>query len=47
MLNFGRVAAHRKEGLSFVAELEGKAIATGTMTIHEGVALLGRCEYGP
>jgi hypothetical protein len=47
MLNFGRVAAHREEGLSFVAELDGKAIATGMMTIHEGVALLAGASTVP
>jgi GNAT superfamily N-acetyltransferase len=47
MLHYGRVAAHREEGLSFVAELDGKAIATGMMTIHDGVALLAGASTVP
>ena len=47
MLNFGRIGAQRKEGLSFIAELDGKPIATGAMTIHDGVALLAGASTIP
>ena len=40
MLNLARVSAHRAGGLSFLAELEGRRIATGAMTIHEEMAVL-------
>lgn len=47
MLTFGRISAQRADGLSFIAELDGKAIATGAMSIHEGVALLAGASTIP
>lgn len=47
MLTFGKVSARRVDGLSFVAELDGKPIATGAMSIHEGVALLAGASTIP
>jgi hypothetical protein len=40
MLEFSRLSAAREGALLFLAELQGQAIATGGMFIHEGVALL-------
>lgn len=41
------VTAKRKNGLSFLAELEGEPIATGALTIHNGVALLAGASTVP
>ena len=44
MLEFAQVSAHRSDALSFLAELDGHPIATGSMSICDGVALLaGAC----
>lgn len=43
----GRVSAKRKGVLSFMAELDGQAIATGAMSICEGVALLAGASTIP
>lgn len=40
MLEIGRVVVLRRGGLSFLAESEGRPIAAGAMSIHDGVALL-------
>ena len=37
----------RSKGPSFIAELDGKPIATGALTIHEGVALLAGASTIP
>lgn len=47
MLTFGKVVAQRTDGLSFIAELDGKPIATGAMSIHEDVALLAGASTIP
>jgi GNAT superfamily N-acetyltransferase len=47
MLNLARVSAHRPGGLSFLAELDGRPIATGSMTMHEGVAVLAGASTVP
>ena len=47
MLTFGRINAQRSDGLSFIAELQGKPIATGLMSMHEGVALLAGASTVP
>ena len=47
MLSFGKVVAQRADGLSFVAELDGKAIATGAMSIYDDVALLAGASTIP
>jgi hypothetical protein len=38
-LELGRVAAAAEASKTFLAELEGKPVAAGALTIHEGVAL--------
>lgn len=40
MLAFSRLTAARHGALSFLAELNGQPIATGSLIIHDGVALL-------
>lgn len=47
MLMFGQVVARREDGLSFLAELEGKPIATGAMSIYDGVAQLAGASTIP
>lgn len=47
MLSFGKVVAQRADGLSFIAELDGKAIATGAMSIYDDVALLAGASTVP
>lgn len=47
MLSFGKVVAQRVDGLSFIAELEGRAIATGAMSIYDDVALLAGASTIP
>jgi GNAT superfamily N-acetyltransferase len=47
MLMFGRVVAQRRDGLSFIAELDGKPIATGAMSIYDDVALLAGASTIP
>jgi GNAT superfamily N-acetyltransferase len=47
MLDLSRVSAARTSGLSFLAELEGRPIATGALTIHNGVALLAGASTIP
>ncbi|HKQ51851.1 MAG TPA: GNAT family N-acetyltransferase [Pyrinomonadaceae bacterium] len=47
MLELSGVSARRAGGLSFIAELDGEAIATGALSIHEGVALLAGASTVP
>ncbi len=47
MLEMARVGAKRPGGLSFLAELDGRAIATGAMSICDGVALLAGASTIP
>lgn len=47
MFGLGEVTARRKDGLSFLAELDGNAIATGALVLHEGVALLAGASTVP
>ena len=47
MLEMSQVSAKRPGGLSFLAELDGKAIATGAMSICDGVALLAGASTVP
>jgi len=47
MLDLSRVSAARPNALSFLAELAGQPIATGAMTIHDGVALLAGASTIP
>jgi hypothetical protein len=47
MLGLAQVSAARTDGLSFLAELDGRPAATGSMSIHEGVALLAGASTVP
>jgi len=47
MLKFGKVVAQRTDGLSFLAVLDDKPIATGSMSTYEGVALLAGASTIP
>jgi GNAT superfamily N-acetyltransferase len=47
MLGLSRVSAHRADGLSFLAELDGRPVATGALSIWEGVALLAGASTIP
>lgn len=42
-----RVSARRTGGAAFLAELEGKAVAAGALSIHDGVALLAGASTVP
>jgi GNAT superfamily N-acetyltransferase len=47
MLGLARVSAKRADVISFVAELEGRPVATGAMSVCEGVALLAGASTVP
>ena len=47
MLGLSRVSAARKHAPSFLAEHDGKAVATGALSIREGVALLAGASTVP
>ena len=47
MLTFSRVSALKTSGHAFLAELEGKPIAAGGLTIHGGVALFAGASTVP
>ena len=47
MLEFCRLNAARKDGLAFLAEMDGQPIATGSLLIHDGVALLAGASTIP
>ena len=47
MLGLARVGAARADALSFLAELDGRPVATGAMSIHEGVALMAGASTVP
>ncbi len=47
LMDLFRISAKRSVGLSFLAELDGKAIAAGSMLIHDGVALLAGASTIP
>ncbi len=47
ILELSQVGAKRAGGLSFLAELDGEAIATGALSICEGVALLAGASTVP
>ena len=47
MLGLSRVSAARKQGLSFLAELDGRPVATGALNLSEGVALLAGASTVP
>jgi hypothetical protein len=47
ILELSNITAKRTGGLSFLAELDGRPIATGAMFIHDGVALLAGASTIP
>jgi hypothetical protein len=47
MLELARVSARRPGGLSFLAEREGQAVATGALTLCDGVAFLAGASTVP
>jgi GNAT superfamily N-acetyltransferase len=47
MLELSSIIAKRAGGRSFLAEIDGRPIATGAMFIHEGVALLAGASTIP
>jgi hypothetical protein len=47
MLEFGQVAAASEGALPFLAELDGHIVATASMVIHEGIALLAGASTVP
>ena len=47
MRDLGRVQAQRKGGAAFFAELDGRPIAAGALSLHEGVALLAGASTVP
>jgi hypothetical protein len=47
MYGLGEVTVKRSDGVCFLAELNGQAIATGVLLLHEGVALLGGASTIP
>lgn len=47
MSEFAQLNAARQGALSFLAELDGQAIATGSLIIHDGVALLAGASTIP
>lgn len=47
ILGLAKVGAARSNGLSFLAESGGRAVATGAMSIHEGVALMAGASTVP
>jgi hypothetical protein len=47
MLGLAQVSAKRADALSFLAELDGRPVATGALSICEGVALLAGASTVP
>jgi GNAT superfamily N-acetyltransferase len=47
MLTFSRVSVRKTSGQAFLGELDGKPIAAGGLTIHQGVALLAGASTVP
>jgi len=47
ILGLSRMSTHRAGALSFLAELDGRAIATGALSLCEGVALLAGASTIP
>jgi len=47
MYELSAIIARRPGGLCFLAELGGRAIATGVLILHEGIALLGGASTIP
>ncbi|MGY2132100.1 GNAT family N-acetyltransferase [Hymenobacter sp. HD11105] len=47
MFEFGQISAQSRGGVSFLAELDGQPIATGSLFVHDGVALLAGASTVP
>jgi len=47
LLSLGQISAMRNNAVSFIAEVDGQAIATGGLTIHDGVALFAGASTVP
>lgn len=47
MFDLAKISAQRRGGLAFLAEIENQPIATGAMSIHNGVALLAGASTIP
>lgn len=47
MLAFGRVMAACEDALPFLAEIDGRIVATASMVVHDGVALLAGASTVP
>jgi GNAT superfamily N-acetyltransferase len=47
MQDLMRVTAARKDGVSFLVELDGQPVAAGGLAVHEGVALLAGASTIP
>jgi GNAT superfamily N-acetyltransferase len=47
ILDLAQLSAARQGGGAFLAELDGQAIATGSLVLHEGVALLAGASTIP
>jgi hypothetical protein len=47
MLDMARVSAEMPDGHSFLAELDGQPIASGALSVSEGVALLAGASTVP
>ena len=47
MLDIARVSAEEADALLFLAEMNGRAIAAGRMSIHDGIALLSGASTIP
>jgi GNAT superfamily N-acetyltransferase len=47
ILGLSRVSAAREDAVSFLAELDGRAVAAGALSIWEGVALLAGASTVP
>ena len=47
ILDLARVSANKQDGPSFLAELDGRPIAAGSLSVHEGVALFAGASTIP
>jgi hypothetical protein len=47
MLGFGRVLAACEDALPFLAEIDGRIVATASMVVHDGVAILAGASTVP
>lgn len=47
MFDLAKVSAMRRQAASFLAELDGEPVATGALSLHDGVALLAGASTVP